>query len=771
MVGTSRARRHRGSRYGLRGFAALALVALFALLVSPAARADVVYNSVMNNLADTLTVAAGGSATVSYWIEPTNNNDTYPDGNGCNATGDTPVTVTIAAPTGVSASPASVSFTGCGTGNAKSVVFSSSTAGTYTVADVSVSGGKEGSTTYPNETDFTLSVTSSGGSSAPATETCGDGIDNDNDGSVDEGCTPPAPTNTAPTSVSAGGPYSVSEGGSVTLTASASDAEGDALTYAWDLDNDGAYDDATGASTTFWATAIDGPATQPVGVQACDAALLCAASAATTITINNVAPTITSVTGGPVDEGSPATITVTATDPMDALSYEFDCDGDGTYEVGLQAANATTCATSDDDDIQVNVRVTDGDAGGTATSSHTLVISNVAPTATFGAPTTAVDEGSSFTLSFTDAADVSSVDQAEGFTYRFDCGDGAGYSTASTTSTATCSTSDNGTLTVKGKIFDKDGEGREYTGSVTVRNVAPTISSVVNNGPVNEGGSATITTTASDPAGAADPLSYALDCNNDGTYETTTTSCTFNENGSFTVGVKAADGDGGEDTDSTTVVVNNVAPGSVAATFAATSVNCGANTVSLNVSFADPGTLDTHTVTISWSDGQTDTNVPYTGAAFTHTFNSGGPYSAAVVVTDDDGGASAQTQSSNSVTVGYNVSGILAPIKADGSSIFKTGSTVPVKVEIRNCTGAIVSTLAPTISVKLVNSATPSGTDVQVVSTSAADSGTTMRFDSTSQQYIYNLSTASLNDPTATYYVTVSVPGSTPVTAKFGIKK
>ncbi len=50
--------------------------------------------------------------------------------------------------------------------------------------------------------------------------------------------------------VNAGGPYSVNEGASVVVTASANDPDGDTLTYAWDLDNDGTFE-TTGQSATF----------------------------------------------------------------------------------------------------------------------------------------------------------------------------------------------------------------------------------------------------------------------------------------------------------------------------------------------------------------------------------------------------------------------------------------------------------------------------------------------------------------------------------------
>ena len=61
--------------------------------------------------------------------------------------------------------------------------------------------------------------------------------------------------NTAP-SADAGNSYSIMEGTDLVLDASgSSDADGDSLSYAWDLDNDGTYDDATGVNPTVtWET-------------------------------------------------------------------------------------------------------------------------------------------------------------------------------------------------------------------------------------------------------------------------------------------------------------------------------------------------------------------------------------------------------------------------------------------------------------------------------------------------------------------------------------
>ena len=174
--------------------------------------------------------------------------------------------------------------------------------------------------------------------------------------------------------VSAGGPYTVDEGGSVALAASGSDAGGGSLTYRWDLDGDGTFETA-GSTPTFSAASIDGPATRTVSVQA------------------------------------------TAPD------------------------------------------------GATAVASTTVMIANVAPTATFTAPASVLRTERVRAVALR-AVGPSAADTAAGFTYAFDCG--AGYGAWSSSPTAACDTTDVGPLAVRGAIRDKDGGTTEYTATVAV---------------------------------------------------------------------------------------------------------------------------------------------------------------------------------------------------------------------------------------------------------------------------------------------------------------
>ena len=199
-------------------------------------------------------------------------------------------------------------------------------------------------------------------------------------------------------------------------------------------------------------------------------------SATFTITVANLDPVISDVSASPnpVDEGSPTTVTVTATDPAgaaDPLEYAFDCDNDGTFEVGPQAAPSTDCTFDDGPaTLTIGVRVTDDD-GGLATDSVTVTVSNVDPTASL-ANGGSVNEGSTGTVTFSAQADVSAADTTAGFTYSYDFdNDGTfeltGVTAASVTVPASFLADGPGSRQVRGRILDKDGGYTDYTTTIT----------------------------------------------------------------------------------------------------------------------------------------------------------------------------------------------------------------------------------------------------------------------------------------------------------------
>ena len=189
------------------------------------------------------------------------------------------------------------------------------------------------------------------------------------------------------------------------------------------------------------------------------------------------------------------------------------------------------------------------------------MVNNVAPTATFTA-SSPINEGSSSTLSFTAASDPSSTDTTAGFHYSFAC-DGltaslaSTYASAGTTSSTTCPFADNGSYPVKGRIFDKDGGYTDYSATVVVNNVSPTVSALTLTGGTGTAclaGNQTSLTFSFSDAGAND-APWAIDINwGDATAHTLASTNTQGAQGPFThtygpgvftVTVKVTDKDGG----------------------------------------------------------------------------------------------------------------------------------------------------------------------------------------------------------------------------------
>jgi hypothetical protein len=211
----------------------------------------------------------------------------------------------------------------------------------------------------------------------------------------------------------------------------------------------------------------------------------------------------------------------------------------------------------------------------------------------------------------------------------------------------------------------------------------------------------------------------------------------------------------------------------VSLTLTSSSGSCFANTATLNLSFTDPGADAPWDATINWGDGNTDA-VSLSGAGtstHSHPYASAGSYTITVTVEDDDVTSAPATIG---FTLNYNLSSILQPINdtrnGQPTSLFKYGSTIPVKVVITDCNGSHPTNLAPKVTWRQGLNATPTGTE-EVVPTSQADLGNTMRFSD--GQYVLQLNSKNTTtDSTCGITIWVTIPSTSQTAqANIGFKK
>lgn len=115
-----------------------------------------------------------------------------------------------------------------------------------------------------------------------------------------------------------------------------------------------------------------------------------------------------------------------------------------------------------------------------------------------------------------------------------------------------------------------------------------------------------------------------------------------------------------------------------------------------------------------------------------------------VILTATDMAGNSNTQTAT-FEAQYVVYGFLPPIQADGSKVFKLGSTIPIKFQLKDFNGADISTAKATLILQQYSNDTPVGDPVIVESTSGADTGNIFRYDFTNEQYIFNLYTKGLS--------------------------
>jgi PKD repeat protein len=410
----------------------------------------------------------------------------------------------------------------------------------------------------------------------------------DDDGATDEvshdvTVTSPPPPNQVPTAAFNFSPTEPTTDDQVSFNGSgSSDSDGSVAKYEWDLDGDGTYETDTGTTATTSHTYGE-EGTYPVGLRVTDDdGATDEVSHDVTVTTPPPPPNQAPTAAFEYSPSSPAAGEAVSFDGSGSSDsdgsvarYEWDFDGDGTYETDAGTAATTSHTYAEAGTYPVGLRVTDDD-GATDEVSHDVTVTtpppppNVGPAAAFdfspAAPTT--DDQVGF-----DGSGSSDVDGTVA-KYEWDLDGNGSYETdTGTTATTSHTYSEAGTYPVGLRVTDDDGATDEVSHDVTVTTPPP---------PPNQAPTAAFEYSPSSPAigeevgfdgsGSSDSdgnvAGYEWDFDGDGTYETdtgttATTSHTFDQAGTYQVGLRVTDDDGATATTSTDVDV--VAPQTVPA--------------------------------------------------------------------------------------------------------------------------------------------------------------------------------------------------------------
>jgi PKD repeat protein len=450
------------------------------------------------------------------------------------------------------------------------------------------------------------------------------------------GLSEPTPTPNLFLAVDIGGPYEGDEGGSIYIAASIYGSTFDlvpgGVSYLWDLDNDGKYDDAQGAEA---AVVFVDEGNYPIAVKAEDW-LGRIASDRTTVTVSNVPPIIELEGPSIAQESQLLAFQATVTDPgKDVLLYTWDF-GDGSYNVHDTLAPGHTFY--DDGDYVVRLQVQDNDDG---ISEETLLVrvQNLAPIVDAGLDKV-VDEGSlvTFVGKATDpAGDLDQLSYAWDFNF-----DGVFIPDVNNSRASTTYIDGLTNVVAVLRVQDEDGGETFDTVDVTVNNVPPQITNVSSNSPVGEGSPLNIQVNATDVG--SDTIVYNFDWDNDGDFDTTSqtgeASYIWTNQGNFVIGIEAVDDDGGRVFTTATVSTFNLPPTAVA--LGPTAARLEGATVQFDGSgSSDPGS-DVLTYTWSFGDGTFANTV-----APDHIYADNDVYTATLMVADDSGDSDSQAVTVN----------------------------------------------------------------------------------------------------------------------------
>jgi hypothetical protein len=354
------------------------------------------------------------------------------------------------------------------------------------------------------------------------------------------------------------GAADVDEGENYTLNLSSFDPGDDTIT-SWTINWGDGIEVVSGNPTSVSHTYVDGDASYTISASATDEDGTFAAGNTVAVAVHNLDPTLTVNNGAvTVDEGQTATNSGTfgdvAADTVTLVASIGTVVGSaGTWNWSYNSTDDLTTQT-------VTITATDEDGGSTSVTFD-LTVNNLDPSLTVDNASVTVDEGQTATNSGT-FGDV----PADTVTLAASIGTVVG--SAGTWTWSYNSTDDLTTQTVTITATDEDGGSTSVTFNLTVNNVAPTADA---GGPYQTFDDTPITLSGSgtDPAGAADPLTFTWDLDGDNIFGETGAGATrgdevganvtYNPAGlgvsTQTVTMRVDDGDGGITTDTATVQI------------------------------------------------------------------------------------------------------------------------------------------------------------------------------------------------------------------------
>jgi YD repeat-containing protein len=450
--------------------------------------------------------------------------------------------------------------------------------------------------------------------------------------------------NRAPSASFSATPNPVPTGTAVGFDAAESvDPDGSVVKYEWDLDGNGSYETNTGATPTTTKTYATA-STPTIGLRVTDD-LGATATATRVLTVQNrlPAPSFTA-TPNPVISGGTVSFNGSgSTDPDGTVvKYEWDFNGDGTFETSTGATATTTKAFATAGSFNVGLRVTDNN-GGAATTTKALTVTNRAPTASFTATPNPVPTSTAVTFNGTGSSDPDGTIAK----YEWDLDGNGSYETdTGTTATTTKAFATPGTVTVGLRVTDNLGLTATSTKSITVQNRAPVASFTATPNPVPTGTAVSFdASTSSDPDGTVTKYEWDLDGN--GSYETNTgatptTTKTYATASTPTIRLRVTDNLGATTIATQVLTVQNRLP---TASFTATPSTVVSGS---SVTFNGSGSTDPDG-TIAKYEWDFDGNGTYetstgTTATTTKAMATAGNFNVGLRVTDNNGGTATTTR-------------------------------------------------------------------------------------------------------------------------------